>query len=323
MASRPFDGPMTPDPAAGPAPARRRGLLRTGRLAASVAGERVALWVPGALAAIAFLGWIPFVLAIVTLPSVADLGFFGSSLGISPNFPLNVVLLALAVGLAIVAASIVVAAGEAALQRDIEGVARADHGPRSLDDEIARLWAVQVVAAVPAVVVTAVTLLVVANVAQGEYQSPDIGGPFVVRVARDVWPLLAALLACVLVGQAFGGSAQRAVRGRAARTLPAALAFGVRELWRHPLRLAGLTLLTDLALAAWLALSWVLLHVLWAPIGRAVGQGALLESGTALLLVGFVAIWLCLVAGGGALQAWSSLWWSLEIGLDAVSEGDP
>lgn len=323
MASRPLDGPISPAPATGPAPVQRPGFLRTGLFAAGVAGEQVALWVPGALAAIAFLGWIPFVLAIVTLPSVADLGFFGSSLGISPNFPLNVVMLALAVGLAIVAASIVVAAGEAALQRHIEGLGGPDRGARSLDDEIVRLWAVQVVAAMPAAVVTAVTLIVVSGVAQGEYQSPDIGGPFVVRVARDVWPLLAALLACVLVGQAFGGSAQRAVRGRAARTLPAALVFGLRELGRHPLRIAGLTLLTDLALVAWLTLSWALLHVLWAPIGRAVGRGALLDSGTALLLVGFVAIWLCLVAAGGALQAWSSLWWSFEIDRDAVSEGDP
>ncbi|HLY35865.1 MAG TPA: hypothetical protein VKU35_04050 [Candidatus Limnocylindria bacterium] len=321
MASRPFDGGVPTGLAASPAPIRRPGFVRTGLLAAAVAAERVALWVPGALAAISFLGWVPFVLAIVTLPSVGDLGFFGSSLGISPNYPWNVALLALAVGMAIVAASIVIAGAEASLQREIESVAAVDGSQRSLDDEIARLWAVQVVAAVPALVVTAVTLLVVASVAQGEYQSPDIGGPFAVRVARDVWPLLVALLACVLAGQAFGASAQRAVRGRAARTLPGALAFGLHELLRRPLRIAGLTLLTDVALLAWLGISWALLHVLWAPIGRAVGRGALLESGTALLLVGFVAIWLCLVAAGGALHAWSSLWWSLEIGRDAVGEG--
>jgi len=32
-----------------------------------------------------------------------------------------------------------------------------------------------------------------------------------------------------------------------------------------------------------------------------------------LLLVGFVAIWLCLVAAGGALHGWAATWWSLEL----------
>jgi hypothetical protein len=322
MASRPFDNELSPEPMMdAPAPARRPGFVHSALVAAALASERITLWLPGALAAIAFLGWLPFVLAIVNLPTVGDLGYFGSSLGISPNYPWNVVVLALAGGLAIVAVSIVVATGEAALQRGIEQAAGADPGPRSVDDEAARLWVIQVIAAVPAVVVTAVTLLAVAGLAQSEYQSPDIGGSFWYRIARDVWPLLAALLACVVAGQAFGGAAQRAARGRAARAVPGGLAFGLHELRRHPLRLLGLTLFTDLALAAWLGLSWALLHVLWAPIGRAVGHGALLESGSALLLVGFVAIWLCLVAAGGALQAWTSLWWSLEIGRDAAREG--
>lgn len=324
MTSRPLEPGLGPVPgrasAAGPAGARP-GFLRSGLAAAVIASERVELWVPGALASIAFVGWVPFVLAVVTLPSVGDLGFFGSSLGISPNFPWNVVVLALAVALAIVAASITLAAGEAALQRGIERAAGAGGEQRSLDEDAARLWAVQVVAALPAIAVTAATLVVVAGVAQTEYQSPDIGGPFAYRVARDVWPYLAGLAACLLLGQAFGGAAQRAIRGRSARSLRAALAFGLREMGRHPLRLLGLTLLSDLALAAWLLLSWALLHVLWAPIGRAVGRGALLESGTALLLVGFVAIWLCLVTAGGVLQAWSSTWWSIEIGRDVAGEG--
>jgi hypothetical protein len=29
--------------------------------------------------------------------------------------------------------------------------------------------------------------------------------------------------------------------------------------------------------------------------------------------VGFTAIWLCLLAAGGALQAWISTWWSIEL----------
>ena len=49
--------------------------------------------------------------------------------------------------------------------------------------------------------------------------------------------------------------------------------------------------------------------VLWAPI-----ESRLSEEGfgvaVVLLLVGFVAIWLCLVLAGGALHAWGSVSWT-------------
>lgn len=317
--------PAGQDVASGPRPqpgaGGERGFLQVARAAAELASERVELWPPGALASLAFAGWLPFVLAIVTLPTVGDLGFFGTAIGISPNFPWNVILLAIAAGLTLVAASVAVATGEAALQRGIDRATGRASSSRSLDDESARLWVVQVVAALPALVVIIATLLVGSSDAQSEYQSPDIGGPFAFRVARDLWPLLAALVACVIIGQAFGGSAQRAARGPEARPLSVALAQGLRAVIRHPLRPLLVTLVGDLALLVWLVLSWALLHVLWAPIGRAVGRGALLESGTALLLVGFVAIWLCLVAAGGALHAWSSTWWSLDLDGHAAGEG--
>ena len=66
-------------------------------------------------------------------------------------------------------------------------------------------------------------------------------------------------------------------------------------------------------LAAWLVLTWGLLRILWIPIGRQAESGALLAPASVALLVGFVAIWLCLVAGAGMLHAWSSTWWSLEV----------
>src|SRR5579859_587791 len=98
MASRPFDGGVPTGLAASPAPVRRPGFVRTGLLAAAVAAERVALWVPGALAAVSFLGGPPFVLAIAPLPGVGDLGFLGGSGGISPNSRGTGALWALAVG---------------------------------------------------------------------------------------------------------------------------------------------------------------------------------------------------------------------------------
>jgi len=41
--------------------------------------------------------------------------------------------------------------------------------------------------------------------------------------------------------------------------------------------------------------------------------GQLVSTQALLLLVGFVAIWLTLVLALGALRAWVSAWWSLEL----------
>jgi hypothetical protein len=60
---------------------------------------------------------------------------------------------------------------------------------------------------------------------------------------------------------------------------------------------------------AYVLLAAVLLRVLWAPIGERL-SGAGIDAAVGLLLVGFVAIWLCLVLGGGALHAWGSASWS-------------
>jgi hypothetical protein len=44
-----------------------------------------------------------------------------------------------------------------------------------------------------------------------------------------------------------------------------------------------------------------------------------IDGPAALLLVGFVAIWLCLILGGGALHAWGSVSWTRILG--AAAEG--
>jgi hypothetical protein len=60
--------------------------------------------------------------------------------------------------------------------------------------------------------------------------------------------------------------------------------------------------------------------VLWAPIGvRLEGEGIGLAA--MLLLVGFVAIWLCLVLGGGALHAWGSAAWTRILGAAGRMRG--
>ena len=71
---------------------------------------------------------------------------------------------------------------------------------------------------------------------------------------------------------------------------------------------------------AYLAVGAVLLRVLWAPIGERV-EHAGFDPAVALLLVGFVAIWLCLVLGGGALHAWGSVTWTGVLGTRIGGEG--
>ena len=59
----------------------------------------------------------------------------------------------------------------------------------------------------------------------------------------------------------------------------------------------------------YVALVVILLRVLWSPIdGRLLSTG--IDAATLLLLVGFVAIWLCLVLAGGAVHAWGTLTWT-------------
>ena len=67
----------------------------------------------------------------------------------------------------------------------------------------------------------------------------------------------------------------------------------------------------------YLVLAAVLLRVLWAPIEQRLALDGI-DVASALLLVGFVAIWLCLILGGGALHAWGSVAWTRI--LDAVAE---
>jgi hypothetical protein len=62
--------------------------------------------------------------------------------------------------------------------------------------------------------------------------------------------------------------------------------------------------------AAYALVAALLLGVLWAPIEAELGARGDFAFATALLLVGFVAIWLCLVVAGGALHAWSATTWS-------------
>lgn len=260
----------------------------------------------------------------VSVPSPGDLAFFVAGLATSPSYPVNVVLLLASAGLVVVAASILVATGEATLLRAIDRILGRPPAGRSIDDASARLWIVQVVAALPALAAIAVALLRIAAVAPGEYQSPDIGGPLVVRIVLDAWPEIAVSAVAIVAGVAYGAAAQRAATGWPRRSLAVALAAGAVAIRRHPFRRLGIALITLVVLAGWLAGTWFVLRMLWRPIGDAMAAGHLGDAGIPVLLVGFVAIWLCLVAAGGAVHGWASAWWSLELAdTDPRDPGTP
>ena len=295
--------------------------VAAGRLVA----DRADLWLPGALSAIAFLGWLPLAVAVVPPPDVAGLTFFGADLATSGAYPWNVVLLGASILFGVLTACLLVAVGEAALQRSLrtvwgdheragrDGDDRHDGHGDSLSGEAAVTFIVILVALLPAAVVTMVLAIAVVAVAPGEFQSPDIGGPVLVRVAGAVAPLLLLLAAAVLVGQVVGSAAQRRATGPHAEHLGPALVHAAGDLRARAPRLFGVAAVTMVALAVLLALSTLLLRVLWAPIEASLGAGGLSDPQTVLLLVGFVAIWLCLVLAAGVVFAWASAWWSIEM----------
>jgi hypothetical protein len=93
----------------------------------------------------------------------------------------------------------------------------------------------------------------------------------------------------------------------------------------HDLREVGSTAVLQaaallVARIGYAALVAILLRVLWAPIAdRLVVAG--IDAAVLLLLVGFVAIWLCLVLAGGALHAWGALSWTRILGAPDGDRG--
>jgi hypothetical protein len=289
-------------------------MIERARSSAAFIAEGPELWLPGALASLAFLGWLPFLLAVVGPPSQGDLAFFATALATSSAFPLNVVVFAAVVGFGGLTGSLLVASGEALLLGSIRSRLGRSPGDRTFDEELLRVWGAQLVAALPALLAAFVLGLGLAAVAPGEYQSPDIGGTILLRLAGDLWPLEVVLVVMVLVGQIYGAAAVRRVAGESPTTFPRALVAAWHDVIQRPWRLLGVAIVVAAVDATWLIGSWVLLHLLWTPIGGDLAGGRLTDPSAALLLVAFIAIWLCTLAIGGAAHAWSSVWWSLELG---------
>jgi len=272
-----------------------------------VVTARAELWLPGALAWVASVGWIPFVIAVAQPPSVAELTFLGARIVTSGAWPWNAVLIG-AIGVALVLLAFALTAVASAVL--IALLAR--RAPSASDAR--RILAVNVVMALPAVLSTLVVLMALVAIAPLEFNAPEPAGGPVLRTALRLMPYLVLLAATAVVGAALAAVAGRLAverRLRLGEALRAAPAVAVQPPF------ATHALAAFLAQFVFLAFCALLLGVLWAPIGAQLAIGGGFEIGTGLLLLGFVAIWLCLVLAGGAIHAWSAATWSRLLATDA------
>ena len=283
--------------------------LRHAAAAERLVSNRADLWLPGSLGAIGYLAWLPLVLTVAAVPRASDIAFLGARLASSGAFPWNLALIAILATLAVLLGCLLASLAEAALLR------AAGHGTpdRSLPRETEVIFSVLLVAMLPAVAVFAALASGIAAVAPAEFGAPDLGGPLLVRIASHLVAPLVAMAVVVLVGQAFGAAALRRATGPQALLVGGALRAGLRDLIEHPWPRLGVALVSTLTDLLVLVIAIALLRVLWAPIDVELAGGQLVSPQALLLLVGFVAIWLALVLASGALHAWVSAWWSLEL----------
>ena len=267
--------------------------------------DRPELWLPGALAWVVSVGWIPLVLAVARLPTDAELTFLGARFVTSGAWPWNAVLAGVGLGLVILVGFAVVAAANATLMAMLDG-------RRATIAAARRLFVTALIGAVPTVVLLVLLGAVGASIAPGAFNAPE-GGGAVLRMLQQLAPLLAVLTVAIVLGAALA-----AVIGRGSASLRGApqllLRLG-RAGWAQVAIGIGIQVI-------FLVLSALLLRVLWAPIGSELERGRIVVA-TGLLLVGFVAIWLCLVLAGGALHAWSATTWSrlLATGSRSIDSG--
>ena len=264
--------------------------------AAALVGVRPELWLPGALAWLLTVGWIPFLVAVGRPPSVGELTHLGAGIVTSGAWPLNAILLGTAVAVVVFGSFALVAIANDVLLAQIE---RRRPSPRTT----ARLLATSLLAAVPGLIVVALLLVVASSVVPQQINAPDDGrGPLLRSLVR-LAPLLVLLAVAVLVGASLAS-----VVGRGATE--GGEGVRVRGIGSSGVTQALVGAAVEVGFATFCA---ILLGVLWVPIGTELAAGRIDLAG-GVLLVGFVAIWLCLVLAGGAIRAWSALTWAWLLG---------
>ena len=267
--------------------------------AASHVADRSSLWLPGALAWMVTVGWLALLLGVARPPSVAELTFFGAGIVTSGQWPWN--------GIAILAAVVVLTSAAIALASVAEAALL--RGRRVAPAEVRRTFLVGVVCVVPLAIAVAALLVALSFVAPGEFNAPEpgVGGGPLLGTLLALGPLLVVGLLAAVLGGAIHAAAIRSA-GKSDGAL-SALRAAPGTLGRAGMAAVGQVLALLVARIGYVALTAILLRVLWMPIeDRLSGDG--IGLAVILLLVGFVAIWLCLVLAGGALHAWGSVSWT-------------
>jgi hypothetical protein len=265
--------------------------------AAAFVADRSSLWLPGALAWMVTVGWLALLLGVARPPTVAELTFFGAGIVTSGQWPWNGVAILAAI-LALVTTAIGLASvADAALL----------HGRRVGVADVRRTFLIGLVCIVPLALAVAALLIALPFVAPGEFNAPEPGAGPLLGTLVALAPLVAVAVLAAVSGAAIHAAATRTTgEGRGAL---GALRGAPPMLGRAGTPVIGQVLSLLVARIGYLALAAILLRILWAPIDeRLADEGFGLA--VILLLVGFVAIWLCLVLAGGALHAWGSVSWT-------------
>jgi hypothetical protein len=267
-----------------------------GAAAAHVA-DRPRLWVAGGLAWLVTVGWLALVVGVARPPTVGELTAFGAGMATSGAWPWNLVAILAVVLAAAIAAASLAAAGEAALL--------GRH--RFALSDLRRALGISAVCGVPVVLAAALLAIGFGTIAVIEFNAPVDGGGPLARIALRLLPLIGLGLVMAWAAGALHAAAARGLGP--GRSVLGALRQAPRSL--RAARGAALThtVVATLLRIGYLVLAALLLRVLWAPIEARLVLGQI-DLAAALLLVGFVAIWLCLVLAGGALHAWGSLTWT-------------
>lgn len=265
--------------------------------AARLVAHRSDLWPAGALIALASVGWAVFLAVVAPSPDEGDVAYLGVSVLGSPFWPWNGVVLLAAILSGIATLLLLVAYGEVWLMAALSG-GHADGGHAS----VGRAMAVLGLAATPIAALTGLLGWAAVPAFIDAYTHPDPATPYLLRVVALAWPALLVLAPTAVLAQALGAAALRGTWQDAVAT--------VRRRGHRIVSLAAVTF--TVFISAQLG-TVVALRLLWAPLDARLSGENLAEPSTAILLLGFVWIWLLLVILAGVVQAWISAWWSREL----------
>ena len=282
-----------------------RDWLRGAFVAARFVADRADLWIPGAMVSFAAAGWIVLLAVVSAPPDEGDAVYLGVRLATSPWWPWNAIVLVVALTAAVGALVGAVAFGEVAI---LLGTTDPRHG--SYIPTVPRAMRVLALALVPIGILIAILLWLATPLFEAAYLQPDATTPYLVRVLEAAWPAVAVLLVAIVIVQAFGAAALR-------RPGSEGLGFA----WHHGAHLVPQAAVTTGAFVGSQLVTAFVLAALWIPLGGRLADGHLSELSTAILLLGFVWIWLILVILAGVVQAWISAWWTSELGAETGGRG--